>query len=78
MRKFDLYLAWETLFELPHDSYPELEATRKEKELLDKLYNLHSKANTQNMKVERHIVEWDIERDCKDDCVNWNILQRLN
>ena len=42
-RRFDSYNAGETLFGLPHQSYPALEETRKEIELLDKLYNLYSK-----------------------------------
>jgi len=42
-RKFDTYHAGETLFGLPHQSYPELVETQKQIELLDKLYNLYSK-----------------------------------
>jgi dynein heavy chain len=42
-RKFDSYYAGETLFGLPHQPYPALEDTRKEIELLDKLYILYSK-----------------------------------
>jgi dynein heavy chain len=42
-RKYDSYFSGETLFGLPHQSYPALEETRKEIELLDKLYNLYSK-----------------------------------
>lgn len=42
-RKFDSYNAGETLFGLPHQSYPELVETQKQIELLDKLYNLYSK-----------------------------------
>ena len=42
-RKYDSYFAGERLFGLPNTSYPELDETRKEIELLDKLYNLYSK-----------------------------------
>jgi dynein heavy chain len=42
-RKYISYNAGETLFGLPHQSYPELEKTKKEIDLLDKLYNLYSK-----------------------------------
>lgn len=42
-RKFDSYFSGEALFGLPHQSYPALEETRKEIELLDKLYSLYSK-----------------------------------
>jgi len=42
-RKYDSYFSGETLFGLPHQSYPALEETRKEIELLDKLYSLYSK-----------------------------------
>lgn len=42
-RKFDSYEAGETLFGLPHQSYPKLVETDKEIQLLDKLYNLYSK-----------------------------------
>jgi len=42
-RKFTSYNAGESLFGLPHQTYPELEKTKKEIELLDKLYNLYSK-----------------------------------
>jgi dynein heavy chain len=42
-RKYDSYFAGETLFGLPHQSYPALEETRREIELLDKLYSLYSK-----------------------------------
>ena len=41
-RKFDINFAGETLFGLPHQSYPELEKTNKEIELLSRLYNLYS------------------------------------
>jgi len=40
-KKYDSYYAGETLFGLPHQSYPALETTRQEIELLDKLYNLY-------------------------------------
>lgn len=42
-RKYDSYHAGETLFGLPNQAYPALDDTRKEIELLDKLYNLYSK-----------------------------------
>lgn len=42
-RKFDSYFAGETLFGLPHQSYPALVKTESEISLLDKLYNLYSK-----------------------------------
>ena len=42
-RKFDSYFAGESLFGLPHQSYPALEDTRKEIELLYKLYLLYSR-----------------------------------
>lgn len=42
-RKFDSFNAGETLFGLPHQSYPELVETQKQIELLEKLYNLYSK-----------------------------------
>lgn len=41
-RKFDINFAGETLFGLPHQSYPELVKTNKEIELLSRLYNLYS------------------------------------
>jgi len=41
--KYDSYYAGETLFGLPHQSYPALEQSAKEIELLGKLYNLYSK-----------------------------------
>lgn len=42
-RKFNSYNSGEVLFGLPNQSYPDLERTQKEIELLDKLYNLYSK-----------------------------------
>lgn len=42
-RKFNSYNSGEVLFGLPNQSYPDLERTSKEIELLDKLYNLYSK-----------------------------------
>jgi len=42
-RRYDSYFAGETLFGLPHQQYPSLEDTRKEIQLLDKLYSLYSK-----------------------------------
>jgi dynein heavy chain len=45
-RKFDSYYSGETLFGLPHQSYAALDETRKEIELLEKLYNLYSKVNS--------------------------------
>jgi dynein heavy chain len=42
-RKFNSYNAGEVLFGLPHQSYPELDKTKKEIDLLDKLYSLYSK-----------------------------------
>jgi len=42
-RKFNSYNSGEALFGLPNQSYPDLERTQKEIELLDKLYNLYSK-----------------------------------
>lgn len=41
-RKFDINEAGETLFGLPHQTYPELVKTNKEIELLSRLYNLYS------------------------------------
>jgi dynein heavy chain len=41
-RKFDQYYSGETLFGLPHQAYPALEDTKREIELLDKLYKLYS------------------------------------
>ena len=43
LRKFNSYNSGEKLFGLPNQSYPDLERTQKEIELLDKLYNLYSK-----------------------------------
>lgn len=42
-RKFISYHGGESLFGLPHQSYPELTDTKKQIELLDKLYSLYSK-----------------------------------
>ncbi len=42
-RKFDSFFAGERLFGLPHQDYPALDETKKEIQLLDKLYNLYSK-----------------------------------
>jgi dynein heavy chain len=42
-RKFNSYNSGEVLFGLPNQSYPDLERTQKEIELLDKLYSLYSK-----------------------------------
>jgi len=42
-RKFISYNGGETLFGLPHQNYPELTETKKQIELLDKLYSLYSK-----------------------------------
>lgn len=42
-RKFNSYNSGEVLFGLPNRSYPDLERTQKEIELLDKLYTLYSK-----------------------------------
>ena len=42
-RKYNSYNAGEVLFGLPHQSYPELDKTKKEIDLLDKLYSLYSK-----------------------------------
>ena len=42
-RRFESYNSGETLFGLPHQSYPALDQTAKEIELLEKLYNLYSK-----------------------------------
>jgi len=42
-RKFNSYNSGENLFGLPNQSYPELENTQNQIELLDKLYNLYSK-----------------------------------
>ena len=42
-RRFESYKSGETLFGLPHQSYPKLEKTAQEIELLEKLYNLYSK-----------------------------------
>lgn len=41
-RKFNSYNSGEVLFGLPNQSYPDLERTQKEIELLDKLYKLYS------------------------------------
>lgn len=42
-RKFNSYNGGEILFGLPNQNYPELEETKKQIELFDKLYNLYSK-----------------------------------
>ena len=42
-RKFNSYNGGEVLFGLPNQQYPELEETKKQIELFDKLYNLYSK-----------------------------------
>jgi dynein heavy chain, axonemal len=42
-RRYESYYSGETLFGLPHQSYPALDETAKEIELLEKLYNLYSK-----------------------------------
>jgi dynein heavy chain len=41
-RKWEAYVAGETLFGLPVTFYPELEKTKAELQLLDKLYNLYT------------------------------------
>ena len=40
-RKYELYAGGEKLFGLPSQSYPDLEATKKELKLLDQLYTLY-------------------------------------
>ena len=42
-RRYESYYAGETLFGLSHQTYPALEETAKEIELLEKLYNLYCK-----------------------------------
>lgn len=42
-RKFNSYNSGEVLFGLPNQNYPDLDKTKKEIELLDKLYTLYSK-----------------------------------
>lgn len=42
-RRYESYYSGETLFGLPHQTYPALDETSKEIELLEKLYNLYSK-----------------------------------
>ncbi|KAJ0399007.1 hypothetical protein P43SY_008327 [Pythium insidiosum] len=41
-RKFELYASGEELFALPKTTYPELEATKKELQLQDKLFGLYT------------------------------------
>ncbi|KAF1317985.1 Dynein heavy chain, partial [Globisporangium splendens] len=41
-RKFELYASGEELFALPKTTYPELETTKKELQLQDKLFGLHT------------------------------------
>ncbi|TYZ61675.1 hypothetical protein PybrP1_000691 [[Pythium] brassicae (nom. inval.)] len=41
-RKFELYASGEELFALPKTAYPELEATKKELQLQDKLFGLYT------------------------------------
>ena len=41
-RKFELYSSGEELFALPRTSYPELESTKKELQLQDKLFGLYT------------------------------------
>jgi dynein heavy chain len=45
-RKFISYNGGETLFGLPNQPYPELEKTRSEIELFDKLYSLYTKVKS--------------------------------
>ena len=55
-RKFDSYNSGETLFGLPHQSYPKLVETQKQIELLDKLYSLFSKVKDSISKW--HEINW--------------------
>jgi dynein heavy chain len=61
-RKFTSYNGGETLFGLPNKPYPELEKTKKEIELFDKLYSLYTKVKS-TLGQWRDILWTDIEEE---------------